>query len=99
MSKIWKQDSLIPWITNDEEEYFFASIGLYHLRVEQMDKQKWWWRVCYHDTPILTELNEHATCRGNAINLAEGVYYGHLAACREHENTIIKQFQANNKRP
>ena len=99
MSKLWKFENPIPWITNDDKEDFFAAIGDYRLRVEQMDTLRWWWRVSYKEEPIKTALNEYSTCRTNAIRLAEGVYYGHLAACREYEQTIIKTFQTINKQP
>lgn len=97
MSKIWNENELIPWICNDDEEDFFASIGDYLFRVEQMNRRHWWWRVTFHGHAIQTPHNEFATCRINAIRLAEGVYYGHLAAMKENEQTVLNQLIKNRK--
>ncbi|MAN85604.1 MAG: hypothetical protein CL555_01650 [Algoriphagus sp.] len=97
MAKLWKNTDHIPWICDEDEQDFFASIGDYSLRVEQMDTRRWWWRVCHLGDPIPTLLNEHATCRSSAINLAEGVYFGHLAATRAQEQTYIYQLTKNRK--
>lgn len=97
MAKIWKHEHPIPWICNEEEEDFFATIGDYSLRVEQMGKNQWWWRVYHLGEPIPTLLNEHATCKSSAINLAEGVYFGHLAATNAQKQTYIHQLKENRK--
>lgn len=83
MAKLWKGHWYpIPWVTNDDEEDFFASIGNYRLRVEQMDQGRWWWRVYIGEQEIHTALNEHASSKCRAIALAEGVYFGHVSTVR-----------------
>lgn len=91
MAKIWKEDHPIPWICNEDQKDFFAAIGNYSLRVEQMRNKQWWWRVSYYGDPIPTVLNEYASCRTTALRLAEGVYYGHLAAMSANEATYLSK--------
>jgi hypothetical protein len=93
MARIWKKNNLIPWICNEDEEDFFAAIGNYRLRVEQIGSNQWWWNVTFDGNEIMTDLNNFATCRSNAINLAEGVYYGHKAACNEQNLTFLSRMQ------
>jgi len=94
MSKVWREDHHIPWICNEDKEDFFATVGDYRLRVEQMSRKNWWWRVSYKKEAIGTILNEYASCRSSALNLAEGVYLGHQAAMRSNEQTIIAKLLA-----
>lgn len=93
MAKLWKSDRYpIPWITNEEEEDFMATIGDYCLRVEQMDADHYWWRVYLCGEPIPTPHNEYAQTREQAIALAEGVYFGHISLVRK---TIILPSKLN----
>lgn len=91
MAKIWNIEHPIPWICNESREDFFAQIGDYTLRVEQMATNNWWWRVYYKGDPIETSLNEHSTSKYRAIGLAEGLYLGHLAANKETVINFILQ--------
>jgi hypothetical protein len=99
MAKVWKKNNLIPWICNEDEEDFFASIGDYRFRVEQMGERQWWWNVTYKGDEIMTDLNNFASSKTNAVHLAEGVYYGHKAACNVQNLTFLSriQKQANGK--
>lgn len=99
MAKVWNRNNLIPWICNEEEEDFFAALGDYRLRVEQIGKDQWWWNVSYRNHDIMTDLNNFATCRTNAILLAEGVYYGHKAACMETNLSLMSMLLKENKHP
>lgn len=91
MAKLYRNNQKVPWITNEDEEDFFASIGDYKLRVEQMDDRHWWWRVTYKDDPIPTPYEERTSCRSKALQLCEGVYFGHSWAIKLQSNTYLEQ--------
>lgn len=81
---MWKSERyLIPWITDEDEQDFMATIGDYCLRVEQMDTEHYWWRVSLGDQPIYTPHDEYAETKEQAIALAEGVYFGHISPVRK----------------
>lgn len=43
---------MIDWGDDKESDDLTASEGSYILRVEQMDKGRWWWRVYYKNDEI-----------------------------------------------
>ena len=78
MAEIWNQSlEEIPWITNEDQEDFHAAIGNYRLRVEQMDKGRWWWCVRYNEQDIITRIPSIVNSKYRAIGIAEGVYEAH----------------------
>lgn len=98
MAKVWNLEHPIPWICDEDKQDFFAQIGDYTLRVEQMDKNRWWWRVYYQGNPIPTKLDEFSAQKYRAIGLAEGLYLGHLAANKETViNFIIHKARQDNE--
>lgn len=99
MAKVWKRNHYIPWVCDDDEQDFFAAVGDYRLRVEQMGENQWWWNVSFNTQDIMTDLNNFATCRTNAILLAEGVYYGHKAACMETRLSLLSTILQKNSGP
>lgn len=96
MAKIWKVSHPIPWLCDEDQQDFFAAIGDYRLRVEQMGPRSWWWRVTFQEEPIPTYHNEITSCRANAINLAEGVYSGHKVACNEFKQSFLSKIIQEN---
>ena len=66
-----------PWQTNNvDEEDLVCEIDEYMLRVEQMDKNLWWWKVYHLGEWIHTE-SDMTSSKYRAIGLAEGTYLGH----------------------
>ena len=65
------------WESNKDKEDLTCKIGHYILRVEQMNKGHWWWRVYCKGEPITTVLNEYSRSKYLAIGLCEGLYLGH----------------------
>ncbi len=65
-----------PWEAISDDE-FICKIDDYTLRVEQMDKGHWWWRVYFKDEPILEKTNEFSSSKYRAIGYCEGLYMGH----------------------
>lgn len=61
------------WVDNGNND-FSCQKNEYFFRVEQMDKNHWWWRVYHNNDAIQTKLNEYATSKYRAIGLCEGVY-------------------------
>lgn len=56
---------------------FICKINDYTLRVEQMDKGRWWWRVYYKGEPITGMTNEFSNSKYRAIGNCEGLYMIH----------------------
>ena len=65
-----------PWEANSDDD-FICKIEEYTLRVEQMDKGHWWWRVYYKDDAIHERTNEFSNSKYRAIGYCEGLYMGH----------------------
>jgi len=65
-----------PWKANSDD-CFSCEIGDYYLRVEQMDKEHWWWRVYYKGEAIPELTNEYSNSKYRAIGYCEGLYMGH----------------------
>lgn len=66
----------IKWDLIGERDYK-AVYKNYMLRVEEMDRGVWWWRVYYKNRELSTRLGEFATSRNRAMGLAEGLCFGH----------------------
>ena len=65
-----------PWIGKNGD--YICEIDEYTLRVEQMDKARWWWRVYFRGEPLPEYTNENASNKFQAIGRAEGLYMGHF---------------------
>ncbi len=65
-----------PWKSNTWDEDLMCEIDNYCLRVEQMDKSRWWWCVL-NKGELIPTLSNMTTSKYRAIGLAEGTYLGH----------------------
>jgi hypothetical protein len=103
MAKIWNQNlEEIPWITNEDSEDFYAALGNYRLRVEQMDKGRWWWAVTYCEQEIITRIPRIVNSKYRAIGIAEGVYEAHSLYFKQDPVIQFIQSKINqdsNKKP
>jgi len=82
----------IPWVCNQKEEDFFATIEQYKLRVEKMDVNRYWWSVSYLGYPIVHRIPSIVDSKERAIGLAEGIYEAHSIFSKS--TPILKFFQS-----
>jgi len=64
------EDLKYKWEQIDEDD-FVAKHGDMMLRVEQMDKQKWWWAVYQNDEELCDEDKPFARNKYYAMKMAE----------------------------
>jgi hypothetical protein len=81
MPKVWKKAiRQMPWICDEAEESFSATLGEYHLTVESKRNRFWVWKVHRNQEIIKTILDDHCTSQSRAIAVAEGFYFGYKAS-------------------
>jgi len=66
------------WESDEDGQDLTCKFYDYTLRVEQMDKKYWWWRVYYKNKTIETPLNEYAARKWQAIGFTEGICLMHV---------------------
>jgi len=70
----------MPWICDEAEENFSATLGDYQLTVEYKRSRLWVWKVYRGEERIKTSLDDHCTSQSRGIALAEGFYFGYKAS-------------------
>lgn len=89
MAKLYKTHWYpIPWICNEQEDAFTASIGNYTMNVQLKPNGNWWWVVMLSGQIITTPFENKAKTVERAIALCEGVYFGHTSTVRNPDFVV-----------